>query len=105
MEMYKIPVSEAAEGDNGQRLLVEGKDAAMRFWSLSETTDNAMHKHEYETLGYVLKGEAKLHLGDDTLTLHPGDSWIVPSNIPHRYEVHGPFEAVEVTTPAARREN
>ena len=56
----------------------------------------------YETVGYVVSGRALLHLEGQVVRLDPGDSWVVPKNSVHRYEVIERFVAVEATHPPAQ---
>ena len=77
----------------------------MRKWveTPADTRGKTPHAHPYETLGYVIKGRATLHIDDTEVSLNEGDSWSVPANTKHRYEVLSDFEAVEVTTPPAHK--
>lgn len=59
-------------------------------------------RHEYDTVGYVIKGRAELQLEEQTILLEPGDSWLVPPSADHTYKILEPFTAVEVTSPPAR---
>jgi len=56
---------------------------------------------EYETVGYVISGSAKLDLEGQTLNLKAGDSWLVPAGAMHQYTIIEPFTAVEATAPPA----
>jgi mannose-6-phosphate isomerase-like protein (cupin superfamily) len=56
---------------------------------------------DYETVGYVISGRAKLELEGQTLNLRAGDSWLVPAGAMHRYTIIEPFTAVEATAPPA----
>jgi quercetin dioxygenase-like cupin family protein len=58
------------------------------------------HRHEPEQLGMCLTGSLDFRVADETRALGPGDTWSIPSNVPH--EVHvGPDGAVviDVFTP------
>lgn len=44
-----------------------------------------MIEHAGEEMGYVIEGSLDLTLGDTTHTLHAGDSFHFPSNVPHGY--------------------
>ena len=51
------------------------------------------HRHEHEQLGMCLSGSLLFRVGDESRELGPGDTWTIPSNVPH--EVHvGPAGAV-----------
>jgi quercetin dioxygenase-like cupin family protein len=58
-------------------------------------------RRDYETVGYVIKGRAELHLEGQQVLLNEGDSWIVPKGAEHTYKILEPFTAVEATTPPA----
>jgi quercetin dioxygenase-like cupin family protein len=55
----------------------------------------------YETVGYVISGSARLDLEGQTLNLKAGDSWLVPAGAMHQYTIINPFTAVEATAPPA----
>jgi mannose-6-phosphate isomerase-like protein (cupin superfamily) len=55
---------------------------------------------EYETVGYVISGRARLDLERQTLDLKSGDSWLVPAGAMH-YTIIEPFTAIEATAPPA----
>jgi quercetin dioxygenase-like cupin family protein len=60
---------------------------------------------EYETVGYVLAGQAELHLEGEVIELATGDSWTVPRGATHTYKILEPFTAVEATSPPAEERN
>ena len=66
------------------------------------TDDKSPHKNDYETVGYVISGRAELHVEGQTVTLAPGESWLVPAGAEHHYTILEPFTAVEATAPPAR---
>ncbi len=41
------------------------------------------HSHEHEQLGIVLSGTITFRIGDETRELGPGETWTIPSNVPH----------------------
>jgi quercetin dioxygenase-like cupin family protein len=83
----------------GQKYLVAGKRVSMRLW-----TDEPGGKlkgpttRDYETVGYVISGRAKLDLEGQTLNLKAGDSWLVPAGARHQYTIIEPFTAIEATS-------
>lgn len=100
----KVSSSASPEGKMGQTYLVSGTHVAMRLWheNPGDTEHKQAHARDYETVGYVIEGEATLHLEGQTVTLRAGDSWLVPRGAEHRYEVKSTFKAVEATSPPAR---
>lgn len=62
------------------------------------------HQHPHEQCGYVISGEyrLKVELTDHPVDvlLHAGDSYAIPGNIPHSFEVMEGGEVVDVFTPS-----
>lgn len=100
----KVNSAFSPKGEMGQKYLASGKHVAMRAWSL-QPGDGQEHQREYETVGYVIRGRAELHLEGQLIRLEPGDSWVVPQGARHRYDILEPFEAVEATSPPAQVKN
>ena len=99
----KIDSRYSPTGEKGQRYLASGTSVSMRLWqNKAPGQDKEEHTNPYETVGYVIEGQAKLHLDEQTVTLSEGDSWVVPAGAVHRYEIIEPFTAVEATHPPAR---
>ena len=53
------------------------------------------HRHEHEQLGMVLSGTMTFRIGDETRELGPGETWTIPSNVPHEATA-GPEGAVVI---------
>ena len=98
----KVEADTSPAGEMGQRYLVAGKRVSMRLW-MDEPGGKlkAPTSREYETVGYVISGSAKLELEGQTLNLKRGDSWLVPAGAMHQYTIIEPFTAVEATAPPA----
>lgn len=58
-----------------------------------------LHSHPHEQIGYLVSGNFSLTIGDETWEVFPGDSWVIPSNIPHEVLVLEESVAVEVFSP------
>ncbi|MGZ4105500.1 MAG: cupin domain-containing protein [Actinomycetota bacterium] len=55
------------------------------------------HVHENEQVGMMISGSMSLRIGDEERVVRAGESWCIPSNVPH--EVHtGSEGAVVVET-------
>lgn len=98
----KVQSGHSPVGRLGQKFLVAGKKMSMRLWE-AEPTDKKteLHAREYETLGYVIRGKARLQLEDQEIVLEPGDCWLVPPGARHLYRIEEPFTAIEATVPPA----
>ena len=98
----KVEAGSSPKGEMGQKYLVAGKRVSMRIW-IDEPGGKLKgpSSREYETVGYVISGSAKLDLEGQTLNLKSGDSWLVPAGAMHQYTIIEPFTAVEATAPPA----
>ncbi|WP_420393389.1 cupin domain-containing protein [Acuticoccus sp.] len=99
----KVTSATSPKGEKGQKYLVSGKSVAMRLWEdEAPTSSKTPHSNDYETVGYAISGRAELTIAGQTVTLEPGDSWLVPADAEHHYTIIEPFTAVEATSPPAR---
>ncbi len=75
----KVEAGSSPRGEMGQKYLVAGKRVSMRLWKdepggkLKGSTSR-----DYETVGYVISGSAKLDLEGQTLNLKAGDFLVGP---------------------------
>ena len=98
----KVGAGGVQAGQMGEQNLAAGSRVAMRLWAAEEPTEGKPEAaREYETVGYVITGRARLRAGDQTLDLGPGDSWVVPAGVSHTYEILEALTAVEATSPPA----
>jgi mannose-6-phosphate isomerase-like protein (cupin superfamily) len=86
--------------------LIAGTHVALRLWEHStRERDRIMHSRPYETVGYVLEGHARLHLGVQIVALEAGDAYVVPAGAEHTYEItRAPFRAIEAIAPPPHEE-
>ena len=100
----RVAAPDAGTGRMGQHHLAAGSRVAMRLWDEQPAGDGEPQvARDYETVGYVIAGRARLRAGDETLELGPGDSWVVPAGVGHTYEIAEAFTAVEATSPPAQQ--
>jgi quercetin dioxygenase-like cupin family protein len=98
----KVEAATSPRGEMGQKYLVAGKHVSVRLWVLelgAEVKTPTMR--EYETVGYVISGSARLDLEGQMLSLKAGDSWLVPAGATHQYTILETFTAIEATSPPA----
>lgn len=98
----KVDSKHSPTGEMGQKYLASGVHVAMRLWEDEEPGEpKAKSSRDYETVGYVLRGRAELHLEGQMVLLEEGDSWVVPKGAKHTYRILSRFSAVEATSPPA----
>ncbi len=100
----KVDSTNSPKGQLGQKYLASGKSVSMRLWENEEPTSEPKPPatREYETVGYVIKGKAELHIEGQMILLEPGNSWVVPKDSSHTYKILESFTAVEATSPPAQ---
>ena len=101
----KVDSSHSPRGKLGQKYLASGVHVAMRLWENEkpgEQKEKEPVSRDYETVGYVIKGRAELHLEGQKVLLEEGDSWVVPKGASHHYRILDTFTAVEATSPPAQ---
>jgi mannose-6-phosphate isomerase-like protein (cupin superfamily) len=95
----KVSSASAPTGAEGELRLAAGTHMAMRLWRDEQpTSGKPASRHNYEVVGYAIKGRAELVIEGRTVTLEPGDSWLVPANAEHTYRILETFTAVETTS-------
>jgi mannose-6-phosphate isomerase-like protein (cupin superfamily) len=99
----KVDSTHSPRGPEGQKYLASSVHIAMRLWEDEQPGSKSEEpvRRPYETVGYVIKGRAELHIEDQLLRLEPGDSWVVPKGAKHSYHILESFTAVEATHPPA----
>ena len=98
----KVAAKSSPRGQEKQKYLVSGKRVSLRLWENEPPHSKEPTKRSYETVGYVISGRAELKLGGQTITLEPGDSWLVPAEAEHAYRILESFTAIEATSPPAQ---
>lgn len=85
---------------DGAKHLAAGHHVSLRLWENEEPGEpKPLSNKPYETVGYVLKGRAELHLKGHVTTLEPGTSYLVPQGASHTYKILETFSAIEATSP------
>jgi len=78
-DLRRIPLADGltARAVNGERI-------TMAIVDLEPNAKSADHHHENEQLGFVIKGSIEFRVGSDKRVLHAGDSYVIPSHVPHQ---------------------
>jgi quercetin dioxygenase-like cupin family protein len=98
----KVSAAHAPGGRTGQKYLASGTRVSMRLWEQEKPTEAKPETvRDYETIGFVIDGQAELYLKGQRVLLEKGDSWVVPKGAKHTYKIVKTFTAVEATSPSA----
>jgi quercetin dioxygenase-like cupin family protein len=58
-----------------------------------------LHQHPHEQSGYVISGKYRMTVDEQEYELLPGDSYAIPGDVPHSFEVIEGGEVIDVFTP------
>jgi quercetin dioxygenase-like cupin family protein len=57
------------------------------------------HTHPHEQIGYLSSGRIRFQIGDEERLLEQGDSWLIPSGIPHTVVALVDSVAIDIFSP------
>ena len=101
MSTSNVNATTTTPSADGAKHLAAGHHVSLRLWE-NETPGEPkpLTNKPYETVGYVLKGRAELHLEGNVTVLEVGMSYLVPQGAAHTYKILETFTAIEATSPA-----
>jgi unsaturated pyranuronate lyase len=63
--------------------LVNGERATLAVIDIEPDGIAEEHHHENEQIGLVITGVLTMRIGGQARALHPGDTYMIPSDVPH----------------------
>jgi quercetin dioxygenase-like cupin family protein len=69
---------------------INGERLTMALVELDPNQPVPEHRHENEQMGFVVRGQMEMRVGDETRLLTPGETYSIPSNTPHAVVKTGP---------------
>jgi quercetin dioxygenase-like cupin family protein len=90
------------EGVHGR--VVHGERISLGVIELDPGRVVPEHNHEHEQLGICLAGSLLFRVGAESRELCAGETWCIPSNVPHEVQV-GPEGAVVIDVFAPTRDD
>lgn len=58
-----------------------------------------LHTHPHEQIGYLARGSMRFVIGEEERVIRQGDSWLVPSGVPHTVTALEDSVAIDVFCP------
>jgi len=101
-DLRELPLRRIWNGINAR--LVNGERLSLGVVELDPGAVAQEHHHEHEQLGMVIRGTITFRIGDETRELGPGETWTIPSNVPHEATA-GPEGTVLIDVFAPVRED
>jgi quercetin dioxygenase-like cupin family protein len=81
LELHRIRPHLLREGV--QARAVTGERMTLAVVDLEPDSNVPEHKHDNEQLGFVISGTLTMRIGSEKRELHAGDTYSIPSNVPH----------------------
>jgi quercetin dioxygenase-like cupin family protein len=75
--------------------VAHGERLSLALVELDPNAHVPEHRHENEQLGLVLTGSLRFRIAEETRDLGPGETWTIPSDVPHEVTA-GPEGAVVI---------
>jgi quercetin dioxygenase-like cupin family protein len=101
-DVRELPLVRIWDGINAR--VLNGERLSFAVVELDPGVPLPEHHHEHEQLGVVIRGAITFRIGDETRELGPGETWTIPSNVPHEATA-GPDGAVVIDVFAPVRED
>jgi quercetin dioxygenase-like cupin family protein len=81
------------------QVLAIGPESMVCKMLYKKTDSVPTHSHPNEQSGYVISGKYRLKFGQHDQILEPGDSYAIPKNAEHGFEIIEAGEVIDVFTP------
>ena len=82
-----------------RRTLVSGDGHTLVRFELAAGGEVPEHTHPHEQAGTVITGRVRFRIGDREAEVVPGDSYLIPGNVPHSAVAAEDSVLVEVFAP------
>ena len=82
-----------------RRTMSEGERMMLVEVTLDNGAEVPLHTHPHEQVGYLASGRLLFEIGDEKRELSAGDSWLVPSNVPHQVTALETSVAIDIFSP------
>jgi quercetin dioxygenase-like cupin family protein len=70
---------------------IPGRDIVQVRTEIPAGVQSGWHTHPGEEVGYIVAGQVQMEIeGEDTLSLRPGDGFLIPPRVPHNATDLGP---------------
>jgi quercetin dioxygenase-like cupin family protein len=82
-----------------RKVLAYSDTVMTTYWEVPLEASIPMHAHPHEQMSIVISGKAEYTVGDKVYPMNPGDSIVMPPNVPHCVKVLEPLVAIDVFSP------
>jgi quercetin dioxygenase-like cupin family protein len=78
---------------------IPGREIVQVRTEIPAGVESGWHIHPGEEVGYIVAGTVRMEIRDqETLTLHPGDGFLIPPRTPHNATDLGPDTGLMLST-------
>jgi len=83
-----------------RRTLVSGDNLTLVEVRIAPRSEVPEHVHPHEQAGHVAPGRVRFRIGPTEHALGPGDSYLIPGDMPHYVQAIDAVTLIEVFSPA-----
>ena len=84
------------------RVLLKNAGGTITLFAFDEGEGLSEHKTPYDAFVTVIEGQTRIRIADRDHTLEPGDSLVLPANIPHTVDAVTKFKMLLVMIKAPK---
>ena len=82
-----------------RKILSDGERMMLVEVLLDANSTVPEHTHPHEQTGYLASGRVRFRIGAETAELGQGDSWMIPSGVPHEVTALADSVAIDIFSP------
>jgi len=75
--------------ENFSRKMIVGENEMLCWLELKPGCKVPRHSHIHEQISHVIRGRLRFHIDGESIEVGPGESLLIPPNVPHEVEVVG----------------
>jgi quercetin dioxygenase-like cupin family protein len=102
-ELVTLATVEGKELDRPASVRVLAESDSMLVLEVTMSGESPPHVHSHDSVGYVVSGRVRMHLGDESWELGAGDSFYHPPGVVHQMvALDDPSVWLEIKSPPVR---
>jgi quercetin dioxygenase-like cupin family protein len=82
-----------------RRTMTDGERMMLCEIELAKGAVVPLHTHPHEQTGYLVRGRLLFRIGDEERELSPGDTWMIPGDVPHIVTALEDSIAIDIFSP------
>lgn len=98
LDLNRIESKEQMPGFSGK--FVHTPTMTIAHWEIKAGSILPLHNHVHEQVVNMIEGELEMTIGGETRVMKPGQTYSIPSDVPHSGKALTDCKVIDVFTPA-----